>query len=103
MNKKAQTAAFGFAFLVIGAFLVIALLATIEPLNESLNDARDTTSLNCPGTVNFNQTDYDDDSSDHKLTKRTACFATGFTMLYFVGSFLLALAVWIVNSWRKLK
>lgn len=103
MNKKALSAAFGFAFLVIAAILVIALLATIEPLNEGLNSARDNDSLNCPGTVGFNQSDYDDDSAAHRLTKRTTCFATGFAMLYFVASFLIALAVWVVANWRKLR
>ena len=59
MNKKAQKGVFGFSLVVVAFVLILVLLAIIEPFKESLDDTRDTTSLNCPGTTNFNQTDYE--------------------------------------------
>ncbi len=101
MNKKAQRGVFGFAILMLLFIFVITLFATIGPFKEFLDTARDTTSLNCVGTTNFNQSDFDDDTTLEKLTRRPTCFVTGMSMVYFVGSFLLAAVVWMVDNWRR--
>ncbi len=101
MNKRGQSAVFGFALITIFFVLMIAAFATIEPFKETLDDVRDTTSLNCPGTSSFNQTDYDDDTDVERLTRRPTCFVTGIGMVYFIGSFIIAAFVWLVNNWRK--
>ncbi len=94
-------AVFGFALLTVLFVLIIAAFATIDSFKETLDDVRDTTSLNCPGTPGFNQTDYDDDTSTEKLTRRPTCFVTGISMVYFIGSFIIAAFVWLVANWRK--
>lgn len=92
---------FGFALLMLVFLFIITVFVTIEPLKEALDDVRDTTSLNCPGTSSFNQTDYDDDTRVEKLTRRPVCFVTGFSMVYFIGSFIIAVFVWLVTNWRR--
>lgn len=101
MNKKGLSAVFGFALLTVLFVLIIAASATIEPFKESLDDIRDTTSLNCPGTPSFNQTDYDDDTKTERLTRRPTCFVTGMSMVYFIGSFIIAAFVWLMTNWRR--
>lgn len=103
MNKKAQQAAVGFALVLVLFVLVLALFSTIDPLKESLDNARDTTSLNCPGTTNHNVTSYNEDDSLAKLTRRPTCFVTGLSMVWFIATFLIAAVVWVVNNWRKAK
>lgn len=100
-NKRGQKAVFGFALVALVFIFYFGAAALIEPLKESLNSARDNDSLNCPGTSTFNQTDYDDDNSLEKLTKRPTCFVTGITMVYFIGAFLLSVLVWLVANWRR--
>lgn len=103
MNKKAQkSGVFGFALLAVGLIFILTSFALIDPFKEFLDTARDTSSLNCPGTTNFNQTDYDDDNSLEKLTRRPTCFVTGMLMVYFIGAFLISVMVWIVANWRRL-
>ncbi len=101
MNKKAQKAVFGFALLAVAFVFIIALFATIEPFKEFLDTARNTTSLNCPGTTGFNQTAYGEDNNFERLVRRPTCFITGISMVYFVGTFLIGVIVWLVNNWRK--
>lgn len=103
-SNKGQTTVFGFALLAIAFIFIITSFATIEPIKETLDNARNTTALNCQGTDNFNQTAFDNDENNTvvKLTRRTTCAATGFTMVYFVGAFLIAMVVWVVRNWRKL-
>lgn len=101
MNKKGQKAVFGFALVALVFIFYFGNVALIEPLKESLDDVRDTTALNCPGTLTFNQSDYDDDTTLERLTRRPTCFVTGITMVYFIGTFLLSLVVWLVIQWRR--
>ncbi len=102
MNKRAGKSVFGFALIVLGFVFFLGVLALIDPFKESLDNARDTTSLNCPGTTGFDQTDYDNDTRVEKLTRRPTCFVTGISMVYFVGSFLIGIVVWLVTNWRKI-
>ncbi len=103
MNKRGQKAVFGFALLAVATVFLISILSTVDLFKEVLDDVRDTTSLNCPGTSGFNQTDYDDDTDTERLTRRPTCFITGISMVYFVGSFIIALAVWLIANWRKIR
>ena len=99
MNKKG---AGWFAWIVIGMLLLITLAVTIEPLKETLDSTRSKASgMNCPGTSDFDQTSYDAQNTFEKLTYRTTCFATGLTMVYFVGSVLIAGIIWGYSNWRK--
>lgn len=101
MNRRAQKSVFGFTLLILLFVFIIGAVTTIEPLKETLNATRSSSSLNCPGTDSFNQSDYDDDTDSQKLVRRPVCFVTGFTMVYFVGSFIIAAFVWLVINWRK--
>jgi len=103
MNKKAQKGVLGFALLAILFVLAIAAFATIEPFKETLDNARNSTSLNCPGTAGFNQTDYDDDSTFERLVKRPTCFITGLGLVYFIFAFLIAAVTWMTSNWRRIK
>lgn len=102
MNKRGQKSALGFALLTIAFVFIIASFALIEPFKEFSDTARDTTSLNCPGTLNFNQTDYDDDNDLEKLTRRPTCFVTGIGMVYFIGTFITAVLGWLFLNWRAI-
>jgi len=102
MNNKAQKGVIGFALLVVGFLFIITSFATIDPLKENLDVARNSTSLNCPGVTGFNETDYDDDTDFERSVRRPVCFVTGLSMVYFIGSFLIAVLVWIVVQWRRL-
>ncbi len=92
----------GFAILIVAFVLMLALFATIEPFKESLDEVRGNPALNCPGTPNHNATAYGEDDSFNRLTRRPTCFVTGITMVYFIGSFLIALVAWVGVSWRRL-
>ena len=102
MNGKGQKSVLGMSLLVVAFVLILASFATIEPLKENLDDARDNTSLNCPGTTGFNQTDYDDDTDFEKLVRRPTCFVTGMTLVYFIGAFFIGVIVWVVANWRRI-
>lgn len=100
MNKRGQRAVFGFAFVAVAFIFMIAAFTTIDPFKQSLDDARDTTSLNCPGTLSFNETDYEDDNSLERLTRRPTCFVTGISLVYFIGSFVIGVFIWLIRNWR---
>ena len=101
MNNKGQMV--GFALLTAVFVLILVAFVTIEPLKENLDTARDSTSLNCRGTTNFNQTAFDDDEDNTiaKLTRRPTCFVTGLTMVWFIGAYLIFLVMWLANNWKK--
>ena len=102
-NKRAQkSGVFGFALIAVVFVLILAVFALIDPFKEFLDTARDTTSLNCPGTTGFDQTDYNNDTTLEKLTRRPTCFVTGISMVYFIGAFLISTLVWLVDNWRRL-
>lgn len=105
MNKRGQRGIFGFALLAVLFVFIITAFVTIEPFKETLTDARDTTSLNCKGMPNFNQTAYDADEDNKiaKLTKRPTCFVTGISMVWFIGAFIIAAFTWLIKNWRKIK
>ena len=99
MNKKGVGFAVrGFALITVFMVFFLTLMATIDPFKEVLDEARGNSSLNCPGTPNFNQTDFDDDSSFDKLNKRTTCFVTGIGMVWFIGAFLIASVTWLFRN-----
>jgi len=101
MNSKGQMV--GFALLTAVFVLILVAFVTIEPLKENLDDARDTSALNCRGTTNFNQTAFDNDETSklNKLTRRPTCFVTGLTMVYFIFSFLITMIVWLARNWTR--
>ncbi len=99
MNKQGRGGAIGFALLTVFFLLTLGLVATIDPLKENLDDARGNAFLNCPGTPNFNQSDFDDDDKFDKLNKRPVCFVTGLGMVWFVGAFFLSSVMWLVRNW----
>ncbi len=104
MNKRGQKAVFGFALVAVAFVFMVTAFATIDPFKEFLDTARDSTSLNCKGTPNFNQTAYDIDEGNtiNKLTRRPTCFVTGLGLVYFIFSFLIGVVVWLIKNWRKL-
>ena len=105
MNKQGQGRFFirGFAFLTVFLLLFLGLMATIEPFKEVFDDVRGNAFLNCPGTPDFNQSDFDDDDKFDKLNKRPVCFVTGIGMVWFVGSFLIVSVVWVFRNWLNIK
>lgn len=100
MNRKGGFT-LGSALLLILFILVISAFALIEVFKESLDGARGSAHLNCPGVPDFNQTDYDLQDSRERLTKRPSCFVTGISMLWFISTFVIAAIVWTVNNWRR--
>ena len=103
MNNKGQVGLRGFVLVTVFIVFFLGLMATIEPFKEVLDDARGDSALNCPGTPNFNQSDFDDDDKFDKLNKRTTCFVTGMSMVWFVGVFLIALVMWLARNWTQSK
>lgn len=96
MNGKAQV---GFVFIIIFLLVAIMAFAFIEPLKESLDNNRGGSTLNCPGTPDFDQNNYDSQKPFEKLTYRTTCAATGFSLVYFIGMILIAGVIWVYKSW----
>ena len=88
-------------YLVVAAFLILTTFAFIQPFKETLNNVRGSISLNCPGTPNFNQTQYSTDGSLNQLTRRPVCFVTGISLVYFIGTVLISISVWAVARWKK--
>lgn len=103
INKRAQQFTVGLSLLLVFFVLLIVAFATIEPFKETLDLNRNTTSLNCPGTIGFDQTDYDNDTDFERLVRRPTCFVTGISMVWFIGVFLIAAVVWVVANWRKVR
>lgn len=101
MNNRGQMV--GFALLTAVFVLILVSFVTIEPLKQALDDARDTTTLNCKGTTNFNQTAFDNDDGNTiaKLTRRPTCFVTGLGMVWFIFAYVIALITWLANNWSK--
>ena len=99
MNKKGQQFAIGLAILVAALVFILALFATIDPLKETLDNIRGDPALNCPGTPDFNQSDFDDDTDFQQLGRRSTCFVTGITMVWLVASFTIALFIWVFKNW----
>jgi len=103
MNKRGDFVTRGFALLTVFLLLFLGLMATIEPFKEVFDEARGNAFLNCPGTPNFNQSDFDDDDKFDKLNKRPVCFVTGIGMVWFIGAFLIASVMWVSRNWTKSK
>ncbi len=103
MNNKGQM--MGFALLIAAFLFILSAFALITIFKDTLDDARDTTSLNCRGTPTFNQTAFDQDTANSsalaKLTRRPTCFVTGISMVWFELTFLFAVVIWLVNNWTK--
>ncbi len=103
MNKRGDFVTRGFALLTVFLLLFLGLMATIGPFKEVFDEARGNAFLNCPGTPNFNQSDFDDDDRFDKLNKRPVCFVTGIGMVWFIGAFLIASVMWVSRNWTKSK
>ncbi len=101
-NKRGQQFVIGFSLLMVVFVLWLVAFALIPLLTESLDEIRGgTTSLNCPGTPDFNQTIFEADSQFNKTAKRPTCFVTGISMVWFIGAFLVAVIAWLVRNWRS--
>ncbi len=103
MNNKGQSLLIGSSLLIVLFLLIVTAFAFIEPLKESLDNIRGSTALNCPGTPNHNSTAYVEDTSFQKLVRRPTCAVTGFSMVWFIGAFLVAAFVWVSRNWRRTK
>jgi 1,4-dihydroxy-2-naphthoate octaprenyltransferase len=103
MNTKGQIV--GFALIIVAFLLVLVAFALIPIFKNTLDDVRDTPSLNCRGTSTFNETAFEADSTNSsvlaRLARRPTCFVTGISMVWFILAFLFAVAVWLVNNWAK--
>ncbi|HEC39515.1 hypothetical protein LCGC14_0538340 [marine sediment metagenome] len=103
IGKKGRGGAIGFALLTVLFVIILTLTATIEPFKEVFDEARGNAFLNCPGTPDFNQTDFDDDDKFDKLNKRPVCFVTGIGMVWFIGAVLISSIMWLVSNWTRSK
>lgn len=105
MNKIGQVR--GFALLLVVFLIALTLFGLIEAFKETLDNNRGGTAggtnqgLNCPGTISFNDADYQNDTTLEKLTRRPTCFVTGISMVYFIFYILIASVVWLVANWKK--
>lgn len=98
-NKGQVKVSLGMGVFLIVLVVILIAFAFVDPLKEILDDSRGDPALNCPGTPDFNQTLYDNQTRDEKLNQRSACAATGFYMVYFVGSIIIFIVIW---GYRKL-
>jgi hypothetical protein len=103
MNNKGQV--MGFALLIAAFLFLLTAFALISIFKDTLDDARDTTSLNCRGTPSFNETAFQEDTANSsalaRLTRRPTCFVTGISMIWFELAFLFAVVVWLSANWTK--
>jgi hypothetical protein len=100
MNNRGQLT---FAFVIVLFLLVIVVFAIVDPFKGTLDSVRGGSSLNCPGTPDFNQTSYEAQTSLGKLTYRPTCFVTGISMVWLVGAVLIYGVIWVYNQWRKMR
>lgn len=105
MNLKGQGGV-GFVILLVGVLFILTAFALIPIFKEVLDDARDTSSLNCQGTTNFNATAFQEDSDNSsslaRLTRRPTCFITGMSMVWFELAFVFGVVTWVgVNFTKK--
>ena len=92
MNKNGQL---WFAYLFVVFLVFLTAFALIPVFKENLDVSRgDSTSLNCPGTPTFNQSNYDDDTTSQKLIRRPVCLVTGLSMVWFIGAIVISGTVW---------
>lgn len=103
INNKGQI--MGFALLIAAFLFLLTAFALIPIFKDTLDDSRDTTSLNCKGTTNFNETAFQEDTDNSsvlaRLTRRPTCFITGISMVWFELAFLFAVVVWLATNWTK--
>lgn len=96
MNNNGQI---WMAYLMIFFIIVITLFSLIPAWVEGLNLARGSKSgLNCPGTPDFNSTNYNDDTTAQKLIRRPPCFVSGISMIYFTAAILIVSAMWVYQK-----
>lgn len=99
MNNKGRA---WLAWTVVLILIFITLAAIIDPFKVNLDASRSYASgMNCPGSADFNQVAYDAQNTFEKLNYRTTCFATGLSMVYFVGSVGIAALIFIYDKIRK--
>lgn len=92
----------GMMFTIVAAILVLSVFALISPFKENMDTARGLSStLNCPGTPDFDQTDFNNDTTSQKLIRRPTCFVTGMSLIWFVGAYLISVTVWLFGKWVK--
>ncbi len=103
INNKGQI--IGFALLIAAFIFILIAFALIPIFKDTLDDARDTTSLNCRGTSTFNETAFQDDTDNStalaRLTRRPTCFITGISLVWFELAFLFAVFMWLSRNWIK--
>lgn len=100
MNNKAQFLV-GFGLLMVAFILFLTAFALIDIFKETLDDSRGDVNLNCPGTPNHNSTAYAEDGEFNRLVRRPTCFVTGISMVWFIGTFLIATISWATLNFRK--
>ncbi len=103
MNSRGQV--IGFILLIAAFLFILTAFALIPIFKDTLDDARDTTSLNCRGTPSFNETAFQEDTDNSsalgRLARRPTCFITGIGMVWFMLAFLFAVATWLIRNWVK--
>lgn len=86
-------------YVLIFFIIVITLFSLIPVWKEGLDLARGANNgLNCPGTPDFNATDYGDDTASQRLIRRPPCFVSGISMIYFTGAVLIVAAMWVYKK-----
>lgn len=105
MKNKRGGFTVGIAIALLAFFFIIIAFTTIEPLKNALDNIRGGDGLNCRGTATFNETAYNDDTTDKvsRLTRRPTCFITGIGMVFFVLAIVIAIFVWAEQMWGKQK
>ena len=105
MKSKKAKGGVGFVIVLVAFLLIITSFSLIPIFKESLDDIRDTNSLNCQGTTNFNATAFQEDTDNStaisRLTRRPTCFVTGISMVWFQLSFLFAVVMWVGANFGK--
>ena len=88
-------------YFVVFLLLGVTVLALVEPLKTNLDANRGGSTLNCPGTPDFNSTSYGQQTTFTKLVYRPTCFVTGVSMVWFVGAVLLGGITWVYTKVTK--
>lgn len=98
MNNRGQKLMTG---VVIFLILMLMAFSFIGPLKESLDNNRGGSTLNCPGTPDFDQAAYASENNFEKIVYRPTCFITGISMVYFIGIVLIAGIIWVYTNFAK--
>ena len=84
-----------FFFFSSALMVLFFCFALIEPMKTLLDSPR--SSMNCPGTTNFNQANWDAQTPGEELIYAPTCWVMNLGMLAFIGTLVTMVFWWMIT------